>query len=126
MRHHPELDLGIIRNEKHPSRSWYEAGPNRLTTSGPDRDVLEIRLRRAEPPSGGTRLVEAGVNPAGVPIDSLRQCVDVGALELLQLAILQDQSRQFVSHGGQLLQHVGIGRWTSLGLLQHRQLMFLE
>ena len=38
-----------------------------------------------------------------------RQRVHVGALELLQLAVLENQPRQLVAHGGELLQHVGVG-----------------
>jgi hypothetical protein len=126
MSHHPELDLGIIRDEKDPSRSGHESGPNRLAPSGADRDILKIGLGRTEPSSGGPRLVEAGVNAASLAVDPLRQGIDVGALELLQLSVLQDQPGQLVSHGCQLFQHVGVSGRTGFCLLQNGKLILLK
>ena len=54
------------------------------------------------------------------------QRIDVGALELLQLAVLEDQPRQLVAHGGELLEHVGVGARAGLGALEHRELLLLE
>ena len=69
----------------------------------------------AEPPGGGAGLVEAGVDAAGLAVHPQRQRVDVGALELLQLAVLEDEPRQLVAHGGELLEHVGVGGGAGLG-----------
>ena len=55
-----------------------------------------------------------------------RQRVHVGALELLQLAVLEDQPGQLVPHRGELLQHVGVGGGAGLGLLEDRELVLLE
>ena len=89
-------------------------------------NVLKVGLGRAEPAGGGPRLVEAGMNPPSPAVDPLREGVHIGALQLLELAVLQDEPGKLVSHGGKLLQHVGIGRGTGLGFLQHRQLVLLE
>ena len=59
-------------------------------------------------------------------VDRRGQRVHVGALELLQLAVLQDQAGQLVPHRGELLQHVGVGGGAGLGLLEDRELLLLE
>ena len=44
----------------------------------------------AQPPRGGDRLVEGGVDAAGLRVDELGQRIDVGRLELLHAAVLED------------------------------------
>ena len=92
----------------------------------PDGNVLEVRLGRAEPACCCTRLVEAGVDPAGSPVYPLRQGIHVGALQLLQLAIFQNQPWKLMPHCGELFQYVGVGGGAGLRLLQHRKLLLLE
>ena len=99
---------------------------DRLAARGADRDVLQVRVGGAQPAGGGAGLVEAGVDPPGGGVDAGRQHVDVGGPELLQLPVLEDQARHLVPHGGQLLQHVGVGGRPGPGLLEHRQLVLLE
>ena len=124
--HDPKLDLGVVGYQEDPALPGDEARPDGLAPRGAYRNVLEIGLRRAEPAGGGAGLIEAGVDPPGAAIDPLRQRVHIGVLQLLQLAVLQNEPRKLVPHGRELLQHVGIGRRAGLGLLQHRQLMLLE
>ena len=93
MRHEAQLDLRVVGDEELPAAPGDETAADRLAARGADRDVLEIGLRRAEPAGGGTGLVEAGVDAAGVPVDPGRERVHVGALELLQLAVLEDEPR---------------------------------
>src|SRR5258708_24946523 len=73
-----------------------ERAPDLAPELGPDRDVLEIGIAAAQPPGGGDRLVEAGVDAPGVRIDELRQGVDVPALELHQAAPVDDEPRHLV------------------------------
>src|SRR5215813_472861 len=54
-------------------------------------------------------LIERSANAPVRRVDQLWERVDVSAFELRQLAVLDDQSRQFVFFG-QLVQHVATGR----------------
>ena len=51
---------------------------------------------RAKPAGRGDDLIERGVNAAGRRVDHRRQRIDVGALELGVLAVLDDLRRQRV------------------------------
>ncbi len=80
-----------------------------------DRDVLQVRVGGREPPGGGHRLVEGGVDAAGLGIHELGQSVDVGRLQLLHRAVVEDPARQLVDER-QLLEHVlGGGGGARLG-----------
>src|SRR5918998_2380233 len=125
MSHDPKLYLAVIRHQENPSLPRDESSPDCLAPGRPDWNVLEVRLGRAEPTGGCTGLVEAGVDPASSPVYSLRQCVNVGTLELLELAILQNEARQLVPHRGKLFEHIRIRGGAGLGLLQHRKLLLL-
>ena len=126
MRHEAQLDLGVVGHQEAPAGPGDEALADGLTPRRTDGDVLEIRIRGAEPAGGGAGLVEAGVDAAGAPVDGGRQRVHVGALELLQLAVVEDEPRQLVAHGGELLEHVGVGARPGLGALENRELLLLE
>ena len=78
-----------------------------------------------EPSRGRDRLVERGVDAARARIDEGGQGVRVGALELRQLAVLQDLPGQRVPER-QLLQHVHVGRVARLGALDGGELELLE
>ena len=89
----------------------------RRPSGGADRDVLQVRVGGREPAGGGHRLVEGGVDAPGLGVHELRQRVDVGRLELLHRAVVEDLARQLV-HQRQLLEHVlGGGRGARLGRL---------
>ena len=57
---------------------------------GADRDVLEVRIARRQPPGRGDRLVERRVQAPGRGVDQRRQRVDVGPLQLRQRAVVDD------------------------------------
>ena len=94
---------------------------------GPDGDVLQVGVVAAQPPGRRHRLGERGVHAAGVGVDELRQCVDVGSLELRQTPPLQHLARQIVDEG-ELFEHVhrGRGRLRLAGTLAGRELQLLE
>ena len=75
---------------------------------GSNRNVLQVRIGAAQPAGGGDRLVEAGVHAAGDRMHELRQRVDVGALQLVQPAPVENQPRQLVDQR-QLLEHFDRG-----------------
>ena len=59
VRKYPELDLGIIRRQKHVIfRRRNERLPYAPALFGLDRDVLQVRLARREPARRCDRLVE--------------------------------------------------------------------
>ena len=62
----------------------------------------------------------------GDRVDEPREGVHVRRLELRQLAVLDEQAGHFVSHGGELLQHLVVGRRTRLRLLEDRELVLFE
>ena len=80
-----------------------------------------------QPAGRGDRLVERGVDAAGLRIDQLRQRVDVGAFELCQRAPLENQPRQVVRQR-QLLEHLDGGRRRArrARALEDRQLQLVE
>ena len=123
----PELDLRVVGRQEAAARL---AGRSRARIASPRgvRTGMFWRLGSVErqPAGGGAGLVEAGVDPPGGGVDAGRQHVHVGGLELLQLAILEDQAGHLVPHGRQLLEDLGVGGRPGLGLLEHRQLELLE
>ncbi len=80
---------------------------------------------RAEPAGRGHGLIERRVNAAGLRMDHRRQRIDVGALELGVLPVLDDLRRQRV-HAGEVFEHVHVGAGAGLGALEHRQLLLRE
>src|SRR5690606_29689640 len=66
------------------------------------------------------------VDATGLRVDGNRQCIDVRALELVELPVLEDQLRYRVPLGGELLEHTGIRGGSRLRLSNDRQLQFLE
>jgi len=104
----------------------HEGLADAASLGGAYRDVLQVGIRRGEPPGGGHCLVVGGVNPSRIGVDQLRQLVGVGGLELAHAAELQDQPRQREVQR-QLLQHRLGGGGLSLGSAGfHRQLQLLE
>ena len=78
---------------------------------GADRDVLQVGIGGGEPAGGGGGQREGGVHPAGLRIDVAGQRIGVGALQLGELAPVEDHPRQRVALLGQILQHA-TRRWT--------------
>ena len=72
-------------------------------------NVLQVRIAAAQAAGRGDRLVEAGVDAAGLGIHELRQRVDVGALQLHQRPPLENLTRQIVSER-ELFEHFDRGR----------------
>ena len=90
------------------------------------RDVLQVGIGRREPAGHRRRLPERRVHAAGVRVHHLRQLVGVRGLELRQRAMLEQDFRQRIV-GGELLQHVLVGRrLPGRRLLHHRQLHLVE
>ncbi len=78
-----------------------------------------------QPPRRRDQLVERGVDAPRPRMDERREGVRVRALELRELAVLQDLPRERVPEG-QLLQDVHVGGVAGLRALERRQLQLLE
>ena len=126
MSHQAQLDLRVVGHEEHAPSAGDRAAADRLAPGCADRDVLEVGLAQGEPPGGGARLVEAGVDPSRLPLHPGREHVDVRVLQLLQLTVVENQLGHLVTHGCELLQHIGVGRRPGLGLLEDLQLLLFE
>ena len=105
VREHAELDLRVVGRDQHVARVGDEGAADLAAERRADRNVLQVRIAAAQPAGGGDRLVEAGVDAAGLGVHQLRQRVDVGALQLHQRAPLENLPRQIVGQR-QLLEHL--------------------
>ena len=91
----PQLDLRVVGRQEPPARPARDERLADLAAFlGAHRDVLEVRVARAEPAGRGDALVERGVDPAVLGMHQRRQRVEVGALELGELAMLEQQGRE--------------------------------
>ena len=84
-----QLDLGIIRVHKFIAVLRHKHLPDAPAQLHPHRDILKIRLRRADPPRRRDRLVKARVNPL-IRADICRQSVRVGGFQLRQRPVLEN------------------------------------
>ena len=109
---HPQLDLVVVAGQQPVARLGDEAGAHRAPDLGADRDVLQVRVRAREPPGRRGHLVERGVD-AAVVLDQGRKRVEVGVLELGQLAPALDlgDDRVLVA---KLAEHPRVGREPGL------------
>ncbi len=94
VREHPQLDLRVVGGEDDVPRRRDEGGADGPAELRADGDVLQVRVVRRQPAGGGDGLVEARVDAAGLGVHVARQRVDVRALELVELAVLQDRLGQ--------------------------------
>ena len=125
VREQAQFDLGVVgRQEALAFRQRHEAGADLAAELGAHGDVLEVRIRRGQAAGGGDRLVERGVH-APVARAQARQRVDVGRLDLGELAVAQDERRHLVL-GGQLLEHTRVGGVAALVLLARLEAEHLE
>src|SRR5208282_4650066 len=81
------------------------------------RNVLKVRVRRAEPSGGGERLMERGMNPARGGVDQSGKRVAVSGLELRDGAVLKQLARQLMGRR-EFGQRVRIGRVAAFGFLE--------
>ena len=117
MRQHAQLDLAVVGRDQHVARLGDEGRPDLAALRRPDRDVLQVRLRRRKPPRGGRRERIGGVDAPGLGMDIAGQGVRIGRFQLRHLPPVDDLARQLVTLGGQILQHLRRGRpLAGLGL----------
>ena len=121
-----KLDLRIVcRDEPPAGLAGQEGGADLLPFGRAGGDVLQVGVAGAQPAGGRHRLVERRVNPACCRLHERRQTIDVGALQLGVLAVLQQQGGQRV-HRREFFEHFGVGAGAGLRPLHHRQPQFVE
>ena len=111
----PQFNLGIVRTDQLPTR-FGKKRLTHLTTEGrADGDVLEVRVAAGETSGGGDRLIEVRMHPAGCGLHQGRQGIHVGAFQLAECAVLQDEVHHRMIPR-QALQHHGIRAVAGFGL----------
>ena len=82
VRHHAEIDLGIITAQQQGAIAGDKGFPHLLAQLSTNGDVLQVGVAGGEPPGGGARLVEAGMHPVGFRVDQGGEDIDIGGLQL--------------------------------------------
>ena len=112
VREQPQLDLRVVRGDQAVALLGHEAGADLAPQLRADRDVLEVRVRAREPAGGGRDLAEGRVQPRPL-VHEAGERVEVGGLELRELAPLLDLRHDFVLVPDRL-EHAGVGREARL------------
>ena len=126
-----QLDLRIVRRQQAPAFTGHKRLPDLLALLAPHRDILKVGVARTQTARRRYGLVKRGVDAASLLVHHLRQRIDVGALQLGDLPVLQDLPRQGATghvQRGQLVQRllVGARRPGDPRAALHWQLQFVE
>ena len=119
-----QLLLRVVGAEQEVARCRHEGAADASAERGPDRDVLEVRIGARQPPGGGHRLGVGGVHAAPL-VGQERKRVDVGGLELRDLAVFEDEVDHLVLVT-QLLEDRCVGREPGPRPLRGRKLQLME
>ena len=127
VREDAQLDLRVVGDDELVARRRDERAADLASGRRADRNVLEIRIGRGEPSGRGDGLPEGRVD-AALRVGERRQCVDVGALELRDLAVLEDELREREAALGEVGKDLDARRrgLRLRGLLQDRIAELLE
>ena len=89
----PQLDLRVVGRQEQPAGlARDERLADLAAVLGADRNILEVGVARAQPAGRRDALIERRVNAAVLGMHQLGECVQVGALELRELAMLASKS----------------------------------
>ncbi len=124
--HDAQFDLRIIGRNNAAARWGDEGGADLAAFLTAHRDVLQVGVARGEAAGDYRRLREVSMHSPGIPVDHPRQLVSIGALELGQTAVFEQQLGQRVVEG-QFGEHLLVGRWaTGRRLFLDRQSQLFE
>ena len=115
-----QLDLAVVGHQQHLAiGARHERPPDLAADLRTHRDVLQVGVRAAEPPGRRGRLVEGACVPGRPGPDELRQRLEVGRVELVELAPRQQRvdDRMLLA---ELLQDARVGRELPFGRLLAR------
>ena len=96
VREQAQLDLRVVGGEQNTALFGDEGGANLAAKFGANGNVLQVRISRREAAGGGIRLIESRVEASGIFAAKHRQRIDVGRLQLGELAVFEHQARDFV------------------------------
>ncbi len=113
MREHPKLDLRVVCADQLVAGGSDECRADLAAQLRADRYVLQVRIGRRETPRRRDGLLPARMDALGLWVHEHRQGIDVGPLQLRQLADLENDLGQRVQLR-QGLQGVGVGRARGL------------
>jgi hypothetical protein len=91
-----QLDLAVVGADQHMAGLGDEGLADLAAFLGADRDVLQVGIVRGQPAGGGRGQGVGGVHPAGAGLIA-GPGVGIGALQLGQLAPVQQRARQLVA-----------------------------
>ena len=89
----PEFDLGIVHREQFVTRRGHEGAADMAAFLSADGNVLQVGVAGGEPAGGGGGHGKRGMDAASFGIDLAHQGIGVGALELGQLAPVENPPR---------------------------------
>ena len=118
VREDPQFDLVVVRHRQLPALARQEGVAQSTALLGAHGDVVQVRAVRGEPAGARDRLVERGVD-APVGSDRVDQRRAVGAAQLLDFAVAQDQRDDPVLVLDRL-EARGVGGVARLDLLDRR------
>ncbi len=96
-----------------------ECRANSASQFGANRNVLQVRIRRRQPPRRRSRLPEGCVQASARGIDQRRQSVHVRRLQLRKLPVVEHHARDGIILR-QLLEHIDSRRYRSSLAVFHR------
>ena len=96
VRHDAQLDLGVVGSHQQVPLGRHEGLADAPAFRRAYGDVLQVRVRRGQPAGGGDGLVVRGMHPPGRFRDLQRQLVRVGAFQLADAAVVDDDAGQVV------------------------------
>ncbi len=103
-----QFDLRIVRFQE-PASWWGDEGlPHLSSHFRPDGDILQVRVAGGEPACDRSRLIIRGVQATGAAVHQGGQRIQIGGLDLGQLAILGQMIHDGV-RAAKLLHDAGIG-----------------
>src|SRR5579885_1492233 len=96
MRHDPQFNLRVIRRQQYLPLLRHKRGANLSPQFASHRDILQIRIARAQPSRRCTRLRETRMQPLCLRMNQFRQRIHVRRFQLRNLAVFDHLPRQFM------------------------------
>ena len=119
---HTQLNLAVIcRKQQVIPLPRLKQLPDMPALLPAHRDILQIRLRAAEPACCSDSLIEGSMHPAGAAVYQGRNAIQISGFQLCPQAVIKDftDDRMLVV---QLIQHLHVCRITGFRLFDDRQL----
>ena len=124
VREDAQFDLVVVRDRQLPSLARHEGVAQTTALFGAHRDVVQVRTVRGESAGARDHLLERRVD-ATVGLHRVDERRAVGAAQLLDLAVAQDQRDDLVLVLDRL-EARGVGRVARLDLLHRRETHLVE